>query len=245
MNSTNNRKKIISIITFFIFAILFSICAYNLKISSASIECCHHECNLTDPKKCVGNTVYECQLDCDADLYQDWCEVEDCSATGQTCVDGVCVSSSLTCSDNTSYNACSINTGAPWYCNSSGSLVENCGTCGCAGSWVCGPSNTFCCDNQCNSSCSPSGCTVAYDPDCACQDNNSCCGIGCNNANDNDCPLADNIDPFVSSFTALNNVNDVDIGWNVSDSGGSHLDRIEIWRATDNGGIPVAWAEVG
>lgn len=188
MNLTSNKRKVISIIAFFIFAVLFIVFAYNLKFSSASIDCCHHECNLTDPRKCVGNIVYECQTDCDTDLYQDWCEIEDCSTSGQTCVKGVCVSlPPSTCSDNTSYNTCSTNTGAPWYCDNSGNLIENCGICSCTGSWICGPNNTFCCDNQCNGTCAPTGCTVAYDPDCACQDNNSCCGIGCDNTNDNDC----------------------------------------------------------
>ena len=162
------------------------------------------------------------------------------------CADSDCASNivCLFCSDGTAYNSCSTVTGTPWYCDNSGNLIENCGSCGCSGSQICGPSNTFCCDNQCNGSCSPSGCTVAYDPDCACQDNNSCCGVGCDNTNDNDCPLVDNIVPVVSSFTAVNNSNLVDTSWTVSDAGGSHLDRIEIWRASDNNGSPVFWSEV-
>ena len=186
-NSNNNKRKALFIFSFFVLIILISTFLYNLKISSAATNGCYQECNLTDPKYCVGNKVFECQANCDSDHYQDFCEVEDCSLTGKVCVKGVCIDSSSTCSDGTPYNTCSTNTGVPWYCNSSGNLVENCGECGCSGSWVCGPSNTFCCDNQCNGSCSPSGCTVAQDPDCGCQDGNGCCGIGCNSSNDSDC----------------------------------------------------------
>lgn len=180
-NSNNNRKKTLFIFSFFILIILISAFFYNLKFSSAAIDCCYHECNLTDPDYCVGNKVYECRSNCDADRYQDFCEKEDCSPG--TCVNGVCQGGTA-CSP---INQCSSSSGAPWYCDSSGNLVENCGICGCSGSWICGPSNTFCCDNQCNQICSPSGCTVAYDPDCGCQDNDTCCGIGCDSSNDNDC----------------------------------------------------------
>ena len=86
----NNRKKILYIFLFFAFAISFIIFAYNLKISSADVGC-YHECNLTDPNYCVDNKVYECQSNCDADIYQDFCEIEDCTLNDAICVDGACV----------------------------------------------------------------------------------------------------------------------------------------------------------
>jgi len=53
---------------------------------------------------------------------------------------------------------------------------------------------------------------------------------------------ADTIPPILSLFSvtagsAINN-------WTVTDSGGSHLDRIEIWRALDNSGSPGSWSEI-
>ncbi len=64
-----------------------------------SEDCCHHECNLTDPRQCQANAVYECQTDCDADAYRDWCLADDCSINGQTCVDGVCQTSGPSCTE--------------------------------------------------------------------------------------------------------------------------------------------------
>lgn len=116
---------------------------------------------------------------------------DDCD--GETdCADADCVANAActgatTCSDNTQTNTCSTATGAPWYCDNAKNLIENCTACGCSGSWVCSLAGTFCCDNACNGSCSPAGCTVDKDPDCGCQDSNSCCGFGCDNTNDNDC----------------------------------------------------------
>ncbi|MFH0891526.1 MAG: hypothetical protein V1867_01965 [Candidatus Falkowbacteria bacterium] len=68
--------------------------------------------------------------------------------------------------------------GAPAYCDSTGTVVESCGipgNCGCTGSWVCGPLGTFCCDNICDGTCSPAGCTAPFDPDCGA---GGCCGDG-------------------------------------------------------------------
>ncbi|MCK4829026.1 right-handed parallel beta-helix repeat-containing protein, partial [bacterium] len=55
--------------------------------------------------------------------------------------------------------------------------------------------------------------------------------------------IPDTTSPVVNNFTVSKG--SAIINWNVSDSGGSHLDRIEIWRAPDNSGTPGAWAEVG
>lgn len=168
---------------------------YIADSAESATNCCYHECNIGDPSKCDGSTVMECAASCstDTDPYQDWCAKEDCAASGKTCVAGACQSPTLPpskCSDNTLANACSASTGAPWYCNNSLTLVEKCSDCGCTGSWICGPIGTFCCDNQCNGSCSNTGCTAAKDPDCACANGNSCCGLGCNNASDSDCSAA-------------------------------------------------------
>ncbi|MEA2064893.1 MAG: C25 family cysteine peptidase, partial [Patescibacteria group bacterium] len=133
----------------------------NISINPAAAEIC-------------DNSIDD---DCDTDI--------DCADTD--CIgDLACVA---TCSDGTTANNCSTATGKPWYCDNTSNLVENCAICGCAGSWICGPAGTFCCDDQCNSSCSSIGCTVAYDPDCGCQDGDGCCGIGCDNTDDSDCPL--------------------------------------------------------
>jgi len=60
---------------------------------------------------------------------------------------------------------------------------------------------------------------------------------------DSNCP--DGMKPVVNSFSAtLDATQKINITWNISDTGGSHLDRVEIWRALDNGGIPGTWQEV-
>jgi len=161
---------------------------------SAVDNCCYHECNLGSPNICQGDKVMECRPDCDSDIYQDWCEVKDCAATGQTCSGGACVGapppSPATCSDGTPAGSCSSASGPPKYCDASGNLVDNCSVCGCSGSWVCSSYGTFCCDNTCNSSCYDPKCTAAEDPDCACQDGDGCCGVGCTNVDDSDCAAA-------------------------------------------------------
>ena len=53
------------------------------------------------------------------------------------------------CSDGTPRNQCSAVMGAPWYCDGSGNLVENCSQCGCSGDWVCPyPPGTSCCSED-------------------------------------------------------------------------------------------------
>src|SRR3989339_324976 len=88
------------------------------------------------------NDIYD--NDCDGNIN---CNDSDCA------INPICA-----CSDGTARNSCSVISGAPWYCNGAGNLVEGCGgaaNCGCAGAWVCGPFNTFCCDNTCNGVCAP------------------------------------------------------------------------------------------
>ncbi len=96
------------------------------------------------------------------------------------------------CSDGTPANTCLPNQ-APKYCNNVGAIEDNCGQCGCSNGWVCGPTGTFCCDNECNGTCAVAGCTAAEDPDCG---GAGCCGDNACNAGEcsscpADCTLAD------------------------------------------------------
>src|SRR3989339_1063757 len=278
--------------------------------TEAATDCCYHECNMTEPNKCEGNNVMACTLGpgCDGDNYNDWCLLQDCSLTGQMCAGGVCggVSPSPTCADNTPYNQCSVNTGKPWYCNNSGNLIENCGLCGCAGTWVCGPAFTFCCDGACNNTCSNINCSIAKDPDCGV---GGCCGDGtCNAAETNatcavDCPVCINgttqncgsnvgecqqgtktcvsgawspicageitpkaeicgngldedcdgtsdegcvdvIDPIVTSFSvSFNSATNISTAsFSVTDN--VNLNKVELWVAPDNLGVPGVWVNV-
>ena len=50
---------------------------------------------------------------------------------------------------------------------------------------------------------------------------------------------------FSVSPTSLTVGSSVTISFTVSDTGGSGLNRVELWRATDAGGTPGTWAEVG
>jgi hypothetical protein len=52
----------------------------------------------------------------------------------------------------------------------------------------------------------------------------------------------DAISPVVVAFSSA--VGAAILNWSVTDLGGSHIDRIEIWRAQDSGGSPGPWAEV-
>src|SRR3989339_253670 len=278
--------------------------------TEAATDCCYHECNMTEPNKCEGNNVMACTLGpgCDGDNYNDWCLLQDCSLTGQMCAGGVCggVSPSPTCADNTPYNQCSVNTGKPWYCNNSGNLIENCGLCGCAGTWVCGPAFRFCCDGACNNTCSNINCSIAKDPDCGV---GGCCGDGtCNAAETNatcavDCPVCINgttqncgsnvgecqqgtktcvsgawspicageitpkaeicgngldedcdgtsdegcvdvIDPIVTSFSvSFNSATNISTAsFSVTDN--VNLNKVELWVAPDNLGVPGVWVNV-
>ncbi|KKS34107.1 MAG: hypothetical protein UU95_C0017G0022 [Parcubacteria group bacterium GW2011_GWC2_42_12] len=273
-------------IKYSIFIIFFGIIIFIFPTASqSSIDCCYHECRLTEPARCDGAWVQECKTGtiCDIDPYNDWCNKVNCAASGKVCQNGVCVGSSCTvscptgpgclnslvngqitsgeccgsgdcyqcrtgyvwdsadrickasavpaCGDGTPYNSCSTNQGAPYYCNSSGSLVENSGSCGCRNNWVPGSAGTYCCDNQCNSSCSTnSGCTAIPDPDCACQSGNGCCGRGCTNANDSDCAvIPDTTNPRVDSFTAALAAGTVTATYTITDE--TQLKEAQLWRA--------------
>lgn len=185
------RTKKVYLLALFIFASGALIMLMTEKTESA-INCCYHECDIPS-RTCFGNLAYECWSNCDDDHFQDWCSPEDhgpggqdCGLTGQVCINGYCTGASLSCGDGTAYNTC-VSGDAPNFCNGNGEIVDNCGECGCPGSELCGPNETFCCDNACNASCDPPGCTVAEDPDCGCLSGDSCCGLGCNYANDNEC----------------------------------------------------------
>jgi protocatechuate 3,4-dioxygenase beta subunit len=52
------------------------------------------------------------------------------------------------------------------------------------------------------------------------------------------------INAFSVSPTSVRPNNPITISYRVTDSGGSGLNRVELWRANDAGGIPINWAEV-
>ena len=58
-----------------------------INVVNADSECCRHSCDTNSPNKCEGNKVFRCGIgpdqDCDDDIYNDWCEIQDCSVTGQ------------------------------------------------------------------------------------------------------------------------------------------------------------------
>ncbi len=85
-------------------------------------------------------TCSGCVADCDG-------EQADCSE-GQICELGECVAQAPTvCNDTTSVNTCSSVTGAPWYCNASGVLEQNCTACACASDQEC-VGGTTCTDSN-------------------------------------------------------------------------------------------------
>ncbi len=96
-SNTQKLKK-----SYFLIALFFSIFLFSSSSSPALGEynCCYHECNLTDPKQCQANAVYECRENCDADAYQDWCLADNCNISGQTCIDGVCQTSGPGCTED-------------------------------------------------------------------------------------------------------------------------------------------------
>ncbi|XOB42633.1 MAG: PKD domain-containing protein [Candidatus Nealsonbacteria bacterium] len=60
----------------------------------------------------------------------------------------------------------------------------------------------------------------------------------------------DSIDPVVDVFNVSPSdpnwsSTSIDISWTVSDSGGSHLSHVEVWRADDVGGVPGTWSQIG
>lgn len=85
-----------------------------------------------------------------------------------------------------------------------------------------------CTSDGCNGNCQ-AGCTAAQDPDCG--------SAGC-------AALGDNASPVFYAFSAAVLPGSVTLNWSVQDTGGSHLSRIEFWRAPDVGNAPGAWAEV-
>lgn len=135
-----------------VFSFVFIIGSHLTRDTKAEINCCHHECALTDPDQCQGNKVYSCSegpnSDCDSDIYNDWCEIQDCSVTNQFCNNGVCQGTPTTCSDGTLYGTCS---GTALFCNSSGNLVSDCNNCPCTGDWICSGGTT--CVAPCVDSC--------------------------------------------------------------------------------------------
>ena len=92
----------------------------------------------------VGETCSGCLADCEGNQ-------SDCSA-GQLCTSvmgsGTCIAAAPSiCNDTTSVNSCSSVSGAPWYCNSNTTLVENCSTCGCLGESTCDVDGIGCTEN--------------------------------------------------------------------------------------------------
>jgi len=61
-------------------------------------------------------------------------------------------------------------------------------------------------------------------------------------------PSADTMSPTVQTFSVFPNSiiagSAVNISYTVSDTGGSSLNRVELWRANDDGGNPRGWAEI-
>lgn len=78
---------------FFVYSFL------NPHLIFSAVDCCHHECKLTDPHKCEQNKVMVCS-NCDSDHYYDWCEQTDCSKEGKICENGACKSIPAACNDN-------------------------------------------------------------------------------------------------------------------------------------------------
>ena len=75
----------------------------------------------------------------------------------------------------------------------------------------------------------------------SCDDNldNDCDGDV--DGSDLSCSLNDHILPTINSFSVNENSGKAEIDWSVSDAGGSHLKKVEIWRATDNNGSVGTW----
>lgn len=77
---------------------------------------------------------------------------------------------------------------------------------------------------------------------CPCNDGQAPCAC---DAGDETTPLQDETPPSVASFAATNGPNGtVAISWTANDTGGSHLDAIAIYRATDSSDAPGTWQEV-
>ncbi len=92
------KHYLLLFLSLLIVALLTPLFFYNPPSVIGAEDCCHHECNTSDPKQCQGDLVFECS-ECDGDIYQDWCQVEDCTASSQVCSDGVCQTVAQTCID--------------------------------------------------------------------------------------------------------------------------------------------------
>ncbi|MFC1613311.1 hypothetical protein ACFL23_03180, partial [Patescibacteria group bacterium] len=83
-----SKKRMWITIGIVIIAIGISSVFFVRNIKSA-VDCCHHECSLSDPPKCEGNVPQVCGS-CDSDYYNDWCPQTNCSVIGKTCINGTC-----------------------------------------------------------------------------------------------------------------------------------------------------------
>jgi len=90
-----------------------------------------------------------------------------------------------------------------------------------------------------------SGCDVTNNPVNICSNSSSPCTSYCDDyippePEDPDDPVVDDfdIDGSVTAFSTCES--DVDVNWEVSDTGGSELDQVEVWQKVDGG----AWSEI-
>ncbi|MCD4705453.1 hypothetical protein K8R61_00030 [bacterium] len=67
----------------------------------ACISNCVNVCNIGEPDKCNDNNWTQHCGECDSDTCSEWCDIQDCSLTNDTCIDGVC-----NCIDNCSGLGC-------------------------------------------------------------------------------------------------------------------------------------------
>jgi C1A family cysteine protease len=180
------------------------------------------------------------------------CDNEDNNCNTQT-DEGLTVicNNNSNCNDS---NDCTVDT-----CNNPGSCFSSCSNdqvTSCQDSDGCCPNGcNFSNDNDCAPGCTPDGCnnncpvncSGADDPDCSgtcldcscstdtdcgstCAQGDGCC-VSCSSPIDLDCDMQD---PNVNTFNAVENNDNADISWTVTDQGGSQLDYIAIWRAPYN-----------
>ena len=90
--------------------------------------------------------------------------------------------------------------------------------------------------------------TVYIDCDSQVSEENENNNIGSSSPNRVTIIPLDTTPPTVSAFSvtpiSLTLGNSFTISYTVSDTGGSGLNRVELWRANDNGGSPIDWAEI-
>jgi len=79
-----------------------------------------------------------------------------------------------------------------------------------------------------------------------CCGGNSCYSCAAGYTWDGSACSLESIDPTVGAFTAVATGGNVAISYTVNDTGGSYLDKVEVWRTTDSAGSPNAagWMEV-